>query len=403
MDVKLNKKLIRNFLTMRFNPEDVPSLQLAKPIDLITKTSDQQGHKTEKLLMNSILKKKTESNTYVVSLSSGIDSTLCLALLRKTFPDSNIWGICAVFQNAFDESKRAEKIAKRFDAYFKVLPIKSIFQHMPQLIAISGKPRWNTYQHYIAKEARKYSNVLIVGDGADELFGGYTFRYNKFLTLNRAKDNWRTKTINYLECHNRDWVPDQEHMFGRSIKFSWDDTYEYFRKYFSNRLEPLKQLMLADYNGKLIFDFIPTTKSILEHYKLKDGTVFLDHDVIKFSHHLPLQEKYDQKNGKGKLVLREIAKRLKIDHLNEKRGFSPDLFYDWQKNGKRLYEKYLIQKDSVIFTKKIINNNWVIRSFEKIENDGDIRYLNRIISILALEIWLRIFITKEMKPTKQLI
>ena len=51
---------------------------------------------------------------------------------------------------------------------------------------------------------------------------------------------------------------------------------------------------------------------------------------------------------------------------------------------------------------KIINHNWVIRSFEKVENDGDIRYLNRLISILALEIWYRLFITKEISSSKKL-
>ena len=61
-----------------------------------------------------------------------------------------------------------------------------------------------------------------------------------------------------------------------------------------------------------------------------------------------------------------------------------------------------MQKDSNIFKQKLIDYNWVLEAVEKVENDGDIRYLNRLISILALEIWYRIFILKEMKPSKKL-
>ena len=91
----------------------------------------------------------------------------------------------------------------------------SIYQTMPKLISITKKPRWNTYTHIIAQEAKKFSNMYIAGDGADEVFGGYTFRYNKFLNLYKPKSNWKNKIKNYLECHNRDWVPNQKTLFGK--------------------------------------------------------------------------------------------------------------------------------------------------------------------------------------------
>jgi len=397
LKARLDKNAIRNFLTIRYNPLEKSLFTPPTWKNFRNTESDPNGYQTEKLLKNVISNVGEKRGPFVVSLSSGIDSTLCLALLRSIFPREKIIAICGVFKEGHDESIRAREIATKFDADFKVVYMDSIFTNMPEIIYISKKPRWNTYQHMIAKEARKYGSILVTGDGADEIFGGYTFRYNKFSNLLQLKDNWRIKAINYLECHNRDWVPDQECLFGSSIKFDWDEIYNYFRPYFSNPLRPLQQVMLADFNGKLLFDFIPTGNAIFKHYGISGLQPFLHPSVVDFASHLAIEEKYDKKAQKGKLVLRKIAKRLEIQHIDEKKGFSPDLWFDWKDHGKKICQAYLLEKDSYIFRRKLINYNWVLRSFERVENDGDIRYLNRLISILALEIWYRIFLAKEMK------
>jgi len=400
---KLDTIAIRNTLSIRYDPTKKSSTKLISWRDFRKQTSDSKGIITEKLLKNSIIKKiPSTTESIAVSLSGGIDSALCLAILRKVFPKKKIFAICGVFEGGFEESKFARQIAKKFDAQFHVIRMDSIFTNMPEIISITGTPRWNTYTHLVAKAAQKFSNVLVTGDGADEMFGGYSFRYNKFLNLYQPNDDWKIKTIKYLECHNRDWVPDQEHMFGSAIKFDWNEIYKYFQPYFSNSLEPLQQVMLADFNGKLVFDFIPTSKSISRKYQLKGVPIFLDSNLISFAMGLPLSQKFDKKTLRGKLVLRAITKRFGIKHIDEKRGFSPSLFFDWKKYGKKIFQKYLLDKNANIFQKKLINKNWTLRAFETMENDGDIRYLNRLTSILALEIWLRIFITKEMKAGKKL-
>jgi asparagine synthase (glutamine-hydrolysing) len=63
---------------------------------------------------------------------------------------------------------------------------------------------------------------------------------------------------------------------------------------------------------------------------------------------------------------------------------------------------YLLDSNAIIYKKKIINEKWVKHALNIIDNDGDIRYLNRIISILALEIWFKIFVTKELKKSSKL-
>jgi len=401
--LNIDKKLIQNFLTIRYNPIKT-SKNISHWKDFVTGTFDSNGKITENLLVNSVRNSIPDNNKPIaISLSSGIDSTLCLAILRKTFPKRKIFAFCGVFDSGFDESKEAKKIAEKFSAEFKVLHMGSMFTNIPEIISITQRPRWNTYNHLIAKEAKKKSNYFVTGDGADELFGGYVFRYNKFLQLLISKDQWVEKTKKYLECHNRDWVPDQSSLFGKAITFDWKKIYNYFKPYFQNSLDPISQVMLADLNGKLLFDFIPTGKAISTFYKINSVPIFLDKSIVNFATKLPLNQKYDEKSVTGKLVLRKIAKRLNVKHIEEKKGFSPSLLFDWQQNGKEITESFLLNKKSQVYKKNLINYDWIVKAFEKIEFDGDIRYLNRLISILALEIWIKVFVTNELKSTKKLI
>ncbi|RZD48634.1 MAG: asparagine synthase [Thaumarchaeota archaeon] len=400
--MELNNKSIRNILTVRYDPLEKPLFPPLTWKDLDYNLNDKDGIKTEKLLTGSIIKNLSKEKSISISLSSGIDSSLCLGLIRKIFPEKKITGICGVFGKSFDESIVAEKIARKFNADFLTVNMESIFHQLPEIISITKKPKWNTYIHLIAKKAKKISNNIVTGDGADELFGGYTFRYEKFQNSFNQNGTWKDKVKNYLECHNRDWVNDQEQMFGKKIKFDWNEIYEYFRPFFQNKLDPLKQVMLADYNGKLLRDFIPLGKSICSYYKIKGFPIFLESDIISFSQKISLDQKFDKNTLKGKLLLRTICKRLGIKHIDEKKGFSPALLLDWESNGKEIFKKFLLDKNAYVYKKNLINYNWLKNALHIVNDDGDIRYLNRLISILALEIWYRVEITREMKSSEKL-
>jgi len=398
---EIDRIYVRNMMTLRYDPRINSKKTTSKNLEI--EQNDPFGKKTEKLLKQSFKKKFGDDSTpKCVSLSSGIDSSLSLALLRDIYPDVKIITLCGVFDKSNDESKVAKIISKKFNADFKIIKMPSIFKNMPEIIWITKKPRWNTYTHVITKEAKKFSSILVTGDGADEIFAGYSFRYLKFLNSLKKNDNWKTKTKNYLDCHNRDWVPDQNLLFGTSIKFDWNKIYNYFKKYFSNSLTPLKQVFLADLNGKLLCDFIPTSNHILNYYHTESFSPFLNNDVVKFGINLPLHQKYNYKINQGKIVLRQIAKRFEIPHIENKQGFSPALWTDWEKNGKKIFQSFVMTDKATIFKKKIIDYNWVMSAFDKLSQDGDVRYLNRLISILALEIWYKMIILKEFDQNQKL-
>jgi len=398
---KLDNTLIRNILTVRYNPEEKPPLNKISH-KILQKSLPSNEKVTQKLLVESINNICKNDEKIAVSLSGGIDSSLVLGLLRKTFPNKKIFGICGIFEDAFNESNYAKQNCEQFDAELKTIPMGSIFQNMPEIISITKKPKWNTYQHLIAKYAAKYAKILLTGDGADEIFAGYVFRYSKFLNLLHKSDNWKQKTVNYLECHNRDWVPDQKNLFNPKFKFSWIQILKYFKPYFSNTLHPLEQVFLADFNGKLLFDFIPSGNLIGKHYDLEIKSIFLNDNIIKHGLNLSLTSKYDHKNQLGKIPLRKLCKINNIVHLPNKKGFSPSLLFDWNKHGKEICQQHILSQKAEIYKKKLINFDWVMSSIDKIDTDGDIRYINRIISVLALEIWLKIFITREINSKTKL-
>ena len=118
---KFNKNeistLIQNFLTLRYDPFQKSFLPNLTSINFEPKIKELSLENIETLLQNYILKKFSEPPKRItISLSGGIDSTLILALLRKTLPDTEICALSIRFADSVDETSYAKKIAEKFDA-----------------------------------------------------------------------------------------------------------------------------------------------------------------------------------------------------------------------------------------------------------------------------------------------
>jgi len=86
-------------------------------------------------------------------------------------------------------------------------------KELPKAISIIKQPFWDTHWYYVSKKAQTLSKYLASGDGGDEIFGGYTFRYKKFLETTNDLSKPIDKIKAYLNCHERDRVPDQDKLF----------------------------------------------------------------------------------------------------------------------------------------------------------------------------------------------
>ena len=399
----INPRSITSILTLRYDSTVKPLLQKLVWQDFLPSMSSNEIEHIENVITENL--KKTisfQTKRVSIALSAGIDSTLILALLRKTFPDITIDAVSIKFAESIDESTQAQKIADKFNANHRIIFIENYLKDLPNAISIIERPFWDLHWYHVVKEAKSKSEFLVSGDGGDELFGGYTFRYQKFLSSISEKSSTLDKIKAYLSCHERDWVPDQEKLFGSRLSFSWNDIYSILEPYFDNPLQPIAQVFLADFNGKLLFNWIPLYSKLHQHFKITSVSPFLTTKLISYATHLNYSLKYDEKNNIGKILLKKLLRKYIPENnvLTSKQGFSVDTQNLWKSHGRKLCEYYL--DNGRIIKEGLINKEWVSTHFDNLESTNDIRYVNKFLGLLALEIWFRLFITKEMKSDETL-
>ena len=401
MKIDNNSSIIKEILSLRYCPSLDSSKKKFFSTDFLPEEKINYLEHIEKSISAEI-KNKVTDNHISVALSGGVDSTLVTALLRKTKPDIKIDAISLKFADSVDETKIAANIANKFNLDHHIISIENFLEELPKAISIIKMPFWDTHWYHMVKTSSKFSKSLISGDGGDELFGGYTFRYEKFLTNFRSSMGSLERVKLYLECHERDWVPDQIELFESKANFSWDEIYSKIIPYFDNSLSPIDQVFLADINGKLLYNWIPLNSSFHNFFNLKPITPILSKELMQYAPHLKNSIKYSQKTNMGKLPLREIlSKHISSDLITpNKQGFSVNTINLWNSHGREICNHYL--DNARIVKDKWINESWIKKHLKRLDEKPDVRYVNKFLGLLAFEIWYRIFITKEMNPETKL-
>jgi len=327
---------IKQILTLRYSTNLETSSQKLIPEDFETKQITNPENVIEQSIRKSISTELDSNYKKIgISLSSGIDSTLVLALLRKEFPSTDIESISVKFSESTDETEISKKISEKFQTNHHILEIDNFLEELPKAISIVKQPFWDLHWYYLVKKMKSLTNVFLSGDGGDELFGGYTFRYKKFLGLTNENSNTKEKIISYLNCHERDWIPEQELIFGNECKFNWEEIYQILEPYFNNSLSNLTQVFLADYNGKLLHNMQPLYSTIHEHFDIQNITPIQNNQSIKLSCQIPNSMKYDYKTNSGKIILRHLVDKFDIKNLisSKKQGFSVNTVNMWNPYG----------------------------------------------------------------------
>jgi len=116
---------------------------------------------------------------YGVLLSGGIDSALMTAVARSVRPEKPLSAYCIRFSEAsFDEGQHAAQLARQLGCNFVEVNVtaQDVPRTLRELIRANGElladPAWIPLS-LVTKRAAQDVRLLLAGEGADELFGGY--------------------------------------------------------------------------------------------------------------------------------------------------------------------------------------------------------------------------------------
>ena len=400
--MEINPSSLVNILTLRYDPSIKPNLVPKNSKDFLANDNSIDVQYFENLICNEMENKlKTlDDKELSIALSGGVDSTLVLTLLRKIRPEIKLHAVSIKFANSVDETPAASKIAERFNAEHHIVNLENYLSELPKAISIVRLPFWDLHWYYVVKKSNTLSKTLLSGDGGDELFAGYTFRYSKFLSLTSDNSTPLEKVKAYLECHERDRVPDQAEIFTRKCNFSWDSIYNRLLPFFDNELDRINQVCLADYNGKLLYNFSPINSRIINAFDMNLLTPILSEELLSIAPHIPIKHRYDEENNIGKIPLRKLIEKHNISSLisTEKLGFNVNTLNLWKTHGHDLCKEFF--DNSRLVEANLISKEWITKHIDDL--DINIKYVNKFLGLLACEIWYRIFITKEMNENNKL-
>ena len=241
----------------------------------------------------------------------------------------------------------------------------------------------------VSNLASKHVKVVLSGEGADEIFGGYTWHHQLMNRNNILNQENIYNLIQGKKLHGVEGYANAMAMglFSRTKllelftpkyqSFISDDPFWFYRKHFRNDLTPLKAFQYLDIKTFMAELVLQKVDRATMANSLEARVPFLDKDLVEFMFNL--NEKVYFQKGRQKAILSEILKpRLPEEILKRKKqGFTgPDKFYQnafWYKNE---------LQNSMLVEQGIINKNFIENSL----NSGDFW---RLWKIVVFEKWFK--------------
>ncbi len=308
--------------------------------------------------LNAAVKRRLESSDLEVGcfLSGGIDSGLATAIGSRY--NSNLQTFTVSFKGEYDEAPLAKLVAEKYGTRHTEIPISMdhLQDDIEMILANYGEPFFDSSavpSYYVSREARKHLTVILNGDGADELFGGYR-RYVPFAGYDFFKRSLLVKNgaaalkkilpqphnkkskYNYiyrlaslaskseLEIYLSAGVDIFED-FDREIRQPGFDYLAPVRQDFTaiaaSPLTGLQKIMQMDFDGNLFSDLLVKMDIATMANSLEGRSPFLCKELLEY---VPRMSDKHKVNGRTtKHLLRQLAKTyLPPELVNQpKRGF----------------------------------------------------------------------------------
>lgn len=341
--------------------------------------------KVRELLTDSVRRRMVADVPMGAFLSGGIDSSIICCLMNQLSKEPiNTFSIGFKEKN-YDESERARIVAKHIKSNHTefILDYKDVLDILDDIILYYDEPFGDSSaipSFYVAKLAREKVKVVLTGDCADEIFGGYEKylgyyyieKYRKYPPFIRkgferiidaipylsVTSPWLSKIkkvtqnaersdfeIHYnlmsLGFHDEERKKLFAHGYYQDIKQEIEKEYDIYSEYSS-----LLREQLVDIRYVLEGDMFTKVDRACMHNSLENRAPFIDSAVTGLA--LSLPSSYKIKGRNKKYILKEAFKDLlpKQTLQYSKRGFGVPVDY-WFKNELKNELASLLQKDLI--------------------------------------------------------
>lgn len=371
-------------------------------LDVGNDSLDYYAKNLRRLLEEAVEKRLMSDVPLGATLSGGIDSSSIVAIMSrlnkkpiKTFTigfDS--------YPNEFKESKIVAEYCntEHNEIFLNFDDIDDNFEDIVWHYELPfGKPSV-LLTYFLAKEIKKYITVALIGDGADEIFGGYD-RYMPIATK-PENDDLSKDDVRKIYSTNFDDINDKKLYFSDDLinnkPQDYIDPISFIHSnYKSNKKEKLNATLLFELKSVIPNIHLNRVDRMSMAHAVEMRVPFLAHEVVEFSMTIPSRFKWH--NSNKKFILAKAVSDLLPKQIVERKKLPFGMpFQDYYKNNfSSIAESILLssetRKRGYIRQKKF---GEVLKLLREQKNPSD-NSLRQVMFLTSLELWHRMFIDEN--------
>jgi asparagine synthase (glutamine-hydrolysing) len=349
-----------------------------------------------------------------ILLSGGIDSTIITAKVSELINNVNTFTVSFKNRSKYDESKTAKFISDRFGTKHTQLELSDInINIFLEIIDSLDQPLADNSYIPVSLISRAISGksikVVIGGDGADEIFGGY----RQYRDILKIMENYKTlpkKLLEYLiklskffpsgfpnwnYCLEFESIINNEYaLLGNSYNNElrkkllnessiFSDYSKSIKYQFKNNWDYIQNSCLVDFSNYLPNNILTKIDRASMQSSLETRAPFLDKDIIEFGF-TKVPTKYKTSSTFNKILLQNHLKTIVPDYpnYNIKKGFvfpiNEMMIKD--RSWSKMFEETIFNLNQDLFNQTYLKKLW---SLNKIGLD----HSQRLYSIFVFNRW----------------
>lgn len=354
-------------------------------------------------------------------LSGGIDSSIIASIAKEFHPSIKTFSV-GFERNGFSEIDVAKETAEKLgvenisyvitpEEYMKELP--KIMWHMDDPLADPAA----VPLYFVAREARKHVTVVLSGEGADELFGGYNIYrepqslevFNKIprvgKVLLKGIANIMPEGMKGKSFIERGVTPMEERYIGNAKMFTEEEKRDLLNVYRngldytditkplyaeSRGYDPVDRMQYIDIHTWMRGDILLKADKMTMAHSLELRVPFLDKAVFEVASKIPTSLK--TANGTTKYILRKAAEGVVPAHVldRKKLGF-PVPIRHWLKDEMNDWAKTIIRESN---TEHLINKSYVLGLLDD-HCQGKADNSRKVWTVLMFMLWHQIYVEEK--------